>query len=161
MPYPGRVTPAVYGLASWALDDGECDATGAGMPLTALRADGSLVDATACTDAEWAGVHKTSPRAVLTCRGRGCGGGLHAKVSKLGFRFFAHDVKRDDCPTNGETPEHRELKALLAAAIREAGGTAVVEAYPEAAGIGGWRAGGRPGRASGGVRGAVGRDDGG
>lgn len=108
------------------------------MPLTALLPVEAVFDATACSDADWAGVHKAKPRAVLACRG--CGHPVHAKASKLGFRFFAHDAVQADCPTNGETPEHRELKALLAAAIRDAGGTAVVEAYPDATDIGGWRA---------------------
>lgn len=65
---------------------------------------------------------------------------MQAKVSSRGLRFFAHDRVSPDCPAAGETPEHRALKALLAAAARSAGWIASIEADPDADDAGGWRA---------------------
>ena len=65
---------------------------------------------------------------------------MHAKVSLLGLRFFAHDTRSPACPTAGETPEHRRLKTLLAETVRAIGWVAVVEAVPAASDAGGWRA---------------------
>lgn len=53
---------------------------------------------------------------------------MHAKISKLGLRFFAHDAARHDCPLTGETADHRLLKSAIAAAVRQAGWTATLEA---------------------------------
>lgn len=97
------------------------------MPLTAAHGSGVVLDVTAPVLGDgvtWEQVHRARPRANLTCRG--CGGGLHAKVSPLGFRFFAHDQKTD-CPLTGETVNHRLLKAELAAAVRDAGWHAELE----------------------------------
>ncbi len=108
------------------------------MPLTALDALGTLIDSTTATDETWRAVHKNRPRSILRCRG--CGGGMQAKVSSRGLRFFAHDQVRLDCPSNGESPDHRWLKSRLAAAARAAGWAAEIEAEPRAGDIGGWRA---------------------
>ncbi|MAT07190.1 MAG: RNA methyltransferase, partial [Acidimicrobiaceae bacterium] len=53
---------------------------------------------------------------------------MHAKVSKSGLRFFAHDRVSPDCPSNGETAAHRELKAVIAATARAIGLEAEIEA---------------------------------
>lgn len=108
------------------------------MPLTALNADGHVVDASDVEDATWLQVHRVRPRPALTCRG--CSGALHAKVSPAGLRFFAHDRKMSICPSAGETPEHRVLKHMLAASARRSGWTALIEAEPSVADVGGWRA---------------------
>jgi len=65
---------------------------------------------------------------------------MHAKRSRLGNRFFAHDQKPQACDLSGETLQHQELKAMLAAAVRAAGGRALVEAVPAVGDVGGWRA---------------------
>ena len=108
------------------------------MPLTAQLPDNSILDATSCTAQQWASVYKATPRADMSCRG--CNSKMHAKVSKTGATFFAHDSKSPHCPSNGETPRHRELKAIISDHIRTAGGTAIVEATPEPGDQGGWRA---------------------
>lgn len=108
------------------------------MPLTAWNADGHLVDASDVEDATWLQVHRVRPRPALTCRG--CSGVLHAKVSPTGLRFFAHDRKIPHCPSAAETPEHRVLKHVLAAAARRCGWTALIEAEPSVTDVGGWRA---------------------
>jgi hypothetical protein len=109
------------------------------MPLTALHGSGDdVIDATACSDRDWAAVHRVSPRAPLRCRA--CARLMHAKVSPRGTRFFAHDRKVADCPAAGETPLHRLLKGMLADTIRAAGWSAAVEATPGSSDIGGWRA---------------------
>lgn len=108
------------------------------MPLTAQHGSGAVLDATADTLGEgvtWEQVYRVRPRAVLTCRG--CGGGLHAKQSTRGLRFFAHDHETD-CPLNGETVSHRLLKAALAAAVRDAGWHAELEVAGH--GVTPWRA---------------------
>jgi len=97
------------------------------MPLTALVAE-NLLDATSCTDEEWTQVHRTRPSALLTCRG--CGGSMHAKKSRRGLRFFAHDQLQEHCPSTGETAEHLWLKAQLAELVRGAGWKPVIEATP-------------------------------
>ncbi len=105
------------------------------VPLVALHAELGPLDATLedlGSAAAWDQVHRVRPRAPLTCRG--CGQGLQAKVSKLGLRFFAHDAATAGCPSNGETPAHRLLKSVLAAAIRSAGRTAELEVPGD-----GWR----------------------
>lgn len=109
------------------------------MPLTADHATAGVLDATLPdlgTGTAWDTIHRARPRAPLTCRG--CGSGLHAKTSRNGLRFFAHDAKREDCPLHGETIEHRLLKAALAAAARDAGWHAQLEVA--GTGTGTWRA---------------------
>lgn len=107
------------------------------MPLTALLS-GALVDVSSCSDACWSSLHRSRPRASLKCRA--CGASLHAKVSMRGLRFFAHDRVSESCPTNGETAEHRALKAALADLIRRSGGRANIEATPGPHDSARWRA---------------------
>ncbi|MEU8001822.1 hypothetical protein AB0B66_11720 [Catellatospora sp. NPDC049111] len=107
------------------------------MPLVALGLGGSL-DATQADlgrGVSWHDVYRVRPRAELTCPA--CSGAVHAKVSRLGLRFFAHDSAGRPCPLNGETIEHRLLKSAVAAAVRLAGWHARLEA---AAPDGAWRA---------------------
>jgi competence protein CoiA len=76
------------------------------------------------------------PRIALTCPE--CGFGVHARVSKLGLRHFAHDPGRpDECELSNESIEHHLLKLELATAIREAGWHAELEVR---APDGSWRA---------------------
>lgn len=106
------------------------------MPLTAEHASAGLLDATVPdlgSTVTWEEIYKPDTPAPLVCRG--CGERVHAKLSVRGLRFFAHHRRSDDCPLNGETPEHRLLKSELAAAIRAAGWVADLEV----AGTG-WRA---------------------
>ena len=103
------------------------------MPLTAVHPQSGLIDATL---PDLGGVlawrsPPGAPPALLSCRA--CGSS--AKVSKLGMRFFAHRAAASDCPTVGETIEHRLLKIELAAAIRDAGWHAELEVPGT-----GWRA---------------------
>lgn len=105
------------------------------MPLTAVQGL-SVLDSTACNGAEWSSVYKV--RAGLRCRE--CDAGMHAKVSPNGLPFFAHDARPDSCSSEGEGPEHLELKRTLAEAIRRAGAEAIIEAQPLATDHGGWRA---------------------
>lgn len=109
------------------------------MPLTASLADGTVLDSTEASDVEWKALHR-SVGARKTLRCRDCRGRMHAKVSVKGLRFFAHDSRPDACPSEGEGPEHRELKRQVAAAIRAAGGQAAIEARPSPTDLGGWRA---------------------
>lgn len=108
------------------------------MPLTALGADTNLIDATTVSIEAWSTIHRVRPRAILSCRG--CGEPMVAKVSSRGMRFFAHDRVSPDCPFNGESADHRWLKARLAVAVRAAGWDAQVEAEPAPDDSGGWRA---------------------
>lgn len=108
------------------------------MPLTALRPDGSLLDATACGDAEWAEVHKPKVSAGLSCRD--CGTPMHARVSSRGLRHLAHQRRTPGCPSEGESREHLETKRHIADLIRRCGMAAVVEAGPGPGDRGGWRA---------------------
>lgn len=109
------------------------------MPLTSQRADGTVADATDVSDASWELVYKvTEARRTLRCRE--CQAFMHAKVSSKGLRVFAHDVRPNDCSSQGESPEHRELKRRVAGAIRAAGGQALIEALPSPSDRGGWRA---------------------
>lgn len=107
------------------------------MPLTAQHPDLGLLDASTHElrrgEGPWPRVYKVRPRAPLTCRG--CGHGLHAKISPNGLRFFSHDAAQSDCPTAGESLAHRLLKLELVSAARAAGW----EAELEVAGNG-WRA---------------------
>lgn len=108
------------------------------MPLTSLLATGDVLDSTTCSDEDWERVHRARPRVELTCRG--CDGSMHAKRSRRGLRFFAHDQLREDCPSAGETAEHRWLKAALAGFVRDAGWQPIIEAAPNRDDVGGWRA---------------------
>lgn len=69
------------------------------------------------------------------CRAGGCGQRVHAKISKYGHRFFAHDWVCAGCPSSGESAEHLALKAAVIAEARRIGW----DAEPEVAGEG-WRA---------------------
>lgn len=106
------------------------------MPLTAVHADHGRLDATLNdlgSGIGWEQLHRTRPRPPLRCRS--CGSSMHAKVSHLGARFFAHDSAAPSCPSHGETVEHQRLKRLLAVAVRAAGWKAFLEAPGD-----GWRA---------------------
>lgn len=107
------------------------------MPLTAERS-GGLVDATDCTGDLWASLHRARPRPQLVCRA--CRQPMHAKVSPRGLRYFAHDRRQQDCELHGETLLHQQLKACVAALVRERGWAAAVEAVPRHGDTGGWRA---------------------
>ena len=108
------------------------------MPLTARLDRVELLYATCISDEAWAAIHDVRPRPNLHCRD--CATRMHAKVSPTGLRFFAHDRKAVNCASLGETPEHRQIKQMLAEMIRELGCTAELEAVPAADDSGGWRA---------------------
>jgi hypothetical protein len=106
------------------------------VPLTAQHPELGLLDASTEErhgEGAWRRIYKVRPRAPLTCRG--CGHGLHAKVSPNGLRFFSHDAAQSDCPTAGESLAHRLLKLELVSAARAAGWDGELEV----AGTG-WRA---------------------
>jgi len=106
------------------------------VPLTAVHPQAGLLDSTLPDlggTLGWERIHRACPPAPLSCRA--CGAAMSAKVSKLGMRFFAHRAEASDCPTVGETIEHRLLKIELAAAIRDAGWHAELEVPGN-----GWRA---------------------
>lgn len=125
------------GAALRALSKGRADT--ATMPLTALHPDGSVVDSTACPDEVWARLYRPSSPVGLACRE--CGTTMFAKVSSNRLRFFQHAPHNDrDCASEGESPEHRELKRAVAELIRQSGATAVIEAAPAPTDTGGWRA---------------------
>ncbi len=107
------------------------------MSLTASLY-GDVFDTTVCSYIEWSTIHKTRPRPPLRCRE--CEEPMHAKVSKHGLRFFAHDRGQSNCGGDGEGPEHRAMKRLLADLIRSAGWEALLEEGPRSEDKGGWRA---------------------
>ncbi|MFF5379445.1 competence protein CoiA family protein [[Kitasatospora] papulosa] len=74
---------------------------------------------------EWAAIHRSRPRVVMTCPE--CAHPLHAKVSPHGLRFFAHDPGSPICALAGESMEHHLLKLELATAVRAAGHHAELE----------------------------------
>ena len=85
------------------------------VPLTADHAHVGMLDATLPdlgAGLDWVEVHRARPRAPLTCRG--CRHRLHAKVSRGGLRFFAHDPGARSCALAGESLAHRLLKLNLA-----------------------------------------------
>lgn len=49
-----------------------------------------------------------------------CAHPLHAKVSRYGLRFFAHDPGSPTCALAGESMEHHLLKLELATVVRAA-----------------------------------------
>lgn len=108
------------------------------MPLTALHADRTRIEGPTCEDVLWRTVYRVTPRARLSCRD--CGASMHARISKRGLRHFAHDRAQPGCPSEGETPDHLALKALLARCAMELGHKATLEARPEPQDHGGWRA---------------------
>jgi len=93
------------------------------MPLIALLDNDVRVDATDFDDTRWQAVWRAQPRRSLTCRE--CHMRLDA-VERLGTRFFRH-FRRVDCSSVNESAEHLRLKARLAAAVRAAGWTALIE----------------------------------
>ena len=107
------------------------------MPLTALSGD-EVIDATICSDEEFARVHRVRPRALLLCRE--CGASVHAKESKHGLRFFAHDRQQSECTSAGESPAHRALKYWIAGVVRRLGWSALPEEGPRSGDQGLWRA---------------------
>jgi competence CoiA-like predicted nuclease len=113
------------------------------MPLTCILARPSSVsqrfDATDAQDSEWQRVYRVRPRPLLTCPE--CLSRVHAKVSRRGLRFFAHDQAQRGCSLGGETQEHLHLKRLLAQIIRSnPNWSVVIEAGPMEGDTGGWRA---------------------
>ncbi|MGP8303612.1 competence protein CoiA [Streptomyces inhibens] len=73
----------------------------------------------------WDAIHHVRPRVVMTCPE--CAHPLHAKVSRYGLRFFAHDPGSPTCALAGESMEHHLLKLELATAVRAAGHHAELE----------------------------------
>jgi hypothetical protein len=65
---------------------------------------------------------------------------MSAKVSSTGLRFFSHESGNPDCPSLGETLEHRELKRVLSDHARPIGWKVELEAQPADSDVGGWRA---------------------
>lgn len=108
------------------------------MPLTALGAQGQVIDSTEKDDEVWVLIHRVKPPAVLTCRE--CGTEMSAKVSKLGTRFFAHHPSDVECSSQGETEAHLNLKKFIARTLRELNVEPIVEAQPGPDDVGLWRA---------------------
>lgn len=65
---------------------------------------------------------------------------MHARISKLGLRHFAHDKRQPACPIDGESLEHQRLKALVARMARDLGYHAELEVPSTHDDQGGWRA---------------------
>jgi Competence protein CoiA-like family len=113
------------------------------MPLTCnLTRPSSFsqrFDATDAQDSEWQRIYRVRPRPLLTCPE--CRSRVHAKVSRRGLRFFAHDQAQRGCSLGGETQAHLHLKRLLAQIIRSTPNWSVaIEAGPMEGDTGGWRA---------------------
>ncbi|MFI8930628.1 competence protein CoiA family protein [Streptomyces sp. NPDC053474] len=84
---------------------------------------------------EWAAIHRVRPPVPLACPE--CGHGMHAKVSSLGLRFFAHTPGAPMCTLAEESMAHHLLKLELAQAARASGWMAELEVSgPD----GSWRA---------------------
>ncbi|MFF4583396.1 competence protein CoiA [Streptomyces sp. NPDC001373] len=83
----------------------------------------------------WESIHRASPRVSMTCPE--CRHPVHAKVSRYGLRFFAHDPGSPTCALAGESVEHHLLKLELATAIRATGHHAELEVRGPG---GNWRA---------------------
>ncbi|MCX4597205.1 competence protein CoiA family protein [Streptomyces sp. NBC_01549] len=108
------------------------------MSFTAVHAERGRLDASlpdlGC-GWEWAAIHRVRPPAPLACPE--CGHGMHAKVSSLGLRFFAHTPGAPTCALAEESMAHHLLKLELAQAARAAGWMAELEVSgPD----GSWRA---------------------
>ncbi|MEU7046478.1 competence protein CoiA family protein [Streptomyces varsoviensis] len=73
----------------------------------------------------WEAVHRARPRVAMVCPE--CAHPVHAKVSRYGLRFFAHDSGSPTCALAGESMEHHLLKLELATAVRAAGYHAELE----------------------------------
>lgn len=95
------------------------------MPLVATLA-GERVVSTELDNDEWESLKKryrAGEPLLMSCGQPG-----KASVSKLGLKFFAHKTGVEcGMHEGGETPEHLELKSLLADAARAAGWEAVLE----------------------------------
>jgi hypothetical protein len=110
------------------------------MPLTALLADdGRVVDVTVLGVEDWVLLHpKSGAQPLKSCTA--CRHALSA-VERLGTRFFRHlPGAPSNCPSAGETAEHRALKALVAGFVRAAGWQAEPEKSAEVSDLGTWRA---------------------
>ncbi|MFE0774336.1 competence protein CoiA [Streptomyces sp. NPDC058861] len=108
------------------------------MGFTAQHDRRGRLDATQADlgcDWVWEAVHRARPRVVMVCPE--CAHPVHAKVSRYGLRFFAHDPGSPTCALAGESMEHHLLKLELTTAVRAAGHHAELEVRgPE----GVWRA---------------------
>ncbi|MER0476867.1 competence protein CoiA family protein [Streptomyces sp. Edi2] len=109
------------------------------MPFTALHPEAGRIDATRPDLAEgitWAQLHRTRPQVPLTCPD--CAWTMHARLSPLKLRYFAHDPGRpESCTLAGESLEHHLIKLQITCAIRAADWHADLEV---AAPDGSWRA---------------------
>jgi hypothetical protein len=99
------------------------------MPLVGL-VDGERVVSSLLTTEQWAAL-KADIRAKRRALVLPCGLPGHAKTSKLGTAYFAHNAGGDQCSA-GETPQHLLAKSLILQAIAAVGWTA----EPEVAGDG-------------------------
>ncbi|WRZ96427.1 competence protein CoiA family protein (plasmid) [Streptomyces sp. NBC_01007] len=108
------------------------------MSFTAVHAERGRLDASmpdlGC-GWEWAAIHRVRPPVPLACPE--CSHGMHAKVSSLGLRFFAHTPGALTCMLAEESMAHHLLKLELAQAARAIGWMAELEVSgPD----GSWRA---------------------
>lgn len=98
------------------------------MSFTAVHAERGRLDASlpdlGC-GWDWSAIHRVQPSAPLECQE--CGHGMHAKVSPLGLRFFAHAPGAPTCTLAEESMAHHLLKLELAQAARAAGWMAELE----------------------------------
>lgn len=94
------------------------------MPLVAV-VDGERVVSTLLSSADWS-VLKDDVRAKRRTVTLPCGYAGHAKTSRLGTPYFAHNPGGDGCSA-GETAEHLLAKAIIVRAATEAGWTAEPE----------------------------------
>ncbi|MGW0736790.1 hypothetical protein [Streptomyces sp. NPDC002851] len=81
------------------------------MGFTAQHDDRGRLDATqldlGCGWA-WEAVHRARRRVAMACPE--CAHPMHAKVSRHGLRFFAHEPGSPTCAPAGESMEHHLLK---------------------------------------------------
>ncbi|MEV8034664.1 competence protein CoiA [Streptomyces sp. NPDC086182] len=98
------------------------------MSFTAIHPDLGRLDASlpdlGC-GWEWDAIHRVRPPAPLACPE--CSHGMHANVSSLGLRFFAHVPGAPACTLAEESMAHHLLKLELAQAVRAAGWMAELE----------------------------------
>jgi|GEM_PF-3877852 len=101
------------------------------MPFKVLF-DGHPFSALTCDDAAWHDIQAASrsgeARLVLPC----CRRRAFAKVSPLGTRFFQHaprEVAETDCPWEGETEAHREIKRAIVNAVNAMQGWTAEEEF--------------------------------
>jgi hypothetical protein len=93
------------------------------VPITAI-VNGELRDASLFNEEHWQALKESRPVIQMSC----CGAAGFMRESSLGTQHFVHCKPSESCTSGPETPEHEDLKKIVANAAQKLGWKVKIEA---------------------------------